>query len=125
MIKNGLNELYLLAKKGADISDKAIAKQTGKITSNFVNKNAYEFSGEKSNKQEFFSEELEKIDSAILNSDFKDLVALVFPTESQLSKIYEKTFFSENKLTATFQRSKIIYSELEKSIENYRKNLSI
>ena len=125
MIKNGLNELYLLAKKGADISDKAIAKQTGKITSNFVNKNAYEFSGEKSSKQEFFSKELEKIDSAILNSDFKDLAALVFPTESQLSKIYEKTFFSENKLTATFQRSKIIYSELEKSIENYRKNLSI
>ncbi len=105
MIKNGLDELYLLAKKGANLSGKAISSQNLK--------------------QKKFSEELEKIDLAILNSQFKDLAALVFPTESQLGKIYEKTVFSPNKLAATFQRSKIIYSELEKSIENYRKNLSI
>ncbi|MDY2843198.1 MAG: 6-hydroxymethylpterin diphosphokinase MptE-like protein [Treponema sp.] len=113
MIKNGLDELYLLAKKGANISDKAIAKQIGySVSKKFGN-------------QKNFSLELEKIDSAILNSQFKDLAALVFPTESQLSKIYEKTAFSPNKLVATFQRSKIIYSELEKSIKNYLKNLSI
>ena len=113
MIKNGLDELYLLAKKGANISDKAIAKQIGySVSKKFGN-------------QKNFSLELEKIDSAILNSQFKDLAALVFPTESQLSKIYEKTAFSPNKLAATFQRSKIIYSELEKSIKNYLKNLSI
>lgn len=131
MIKNGLDELYLLAKKGADISDKAIAKQIGysasNLASNFVDKNAnnLNLASKKFGNQENFSLELEKIDSAILNSQFKDLAALVFPTESQLSKIYEKTLFSQNKLAATFQRSKIIYSELEKSIKNYLKNLSI
>ena len=131
MIKNGLDELYLLAKKGADISDKAIVKQLGYSASNLANNFADEnannlnLASKKFENQENFSLELEKIDSAILNSQFKDLAALVFPTESQLSKIYEKTLFSPNKLAATFQRSKIIYSELEKSIKNYLKNLSI
>lgn len=131
MIKNGLDELYLLAKKGANISDKALAKQLGysasNLASNFADKNAnnLNLASKKFGNQENFSLELEKIDSAILNSQFKDLAALVFPTESQLSKIYEKTLFSPNKLAATFQRSKIIYSELEKSIKNYLKNLSI
>ncbi len=113
MIKNGLNELHILAKKGIDISDKAISKQTGNYAGNYAGN------------QENYSKELEKIDSAILCSEFKDLAALVFPTEDQLSKIYEKTVLSADKLTATFQRSKIIYNELEKSIKNYRKNLSI
>ena len=118
MIKNGLDELYLLAKKGANLSDKAIASTNAdNLASNLVIK--------KPENQKNFSLELEKIDSAILNSQFKDLVALVFPTESQLNKIYEKTIFSPDKLAATFQRSKIIYSELEKSIKNYLKNLSI
>ncbi len=102
-LENGFERMYQTARKGIDIAQKAITDRT-KNPQTFIN-------------------ELNKIDEKILHSDFKDIAALVFPTERQLNKIFEDTVFSQDSFTAIFQRSKIIYMQLMNSIRNYQKKL--
>lgn len=65
--------------------------------------------------------ELDEIDKAILGSQEKNIAALVFPTERQLEKIFLAAKFPQEPLLANAARSKIIYSELSKSIEEFLK----
>ncbi len=67
---------------------------------------------------------LEKIDSLILHSELKEATALVFPTERKLEEIFASCDLSSNPTLAMFQRSKIIYRELQKGISEYSKLLA-
>lgn len=99
---SGLETLYDLARKGISVSENGMK--------NRLNANSY-------------LQNLERIDGEILNSNFKDIASLVFPTENQLDKIFDAFDFSEDKTVATFQHSKIIYKELQNGIKNYQKFL--
>lgn len=101
-IQSGLAELYSLADAAEKISDAAVLSHDAQ-------------------KRSGFSMQLAWIDSKIANSQFKEIASLVFPTESQLSKIFSEKVFSPDELTANFQRSKIIYGLLKKSIREYQK----
>lgn len=103
-IQNGLQELFSLAEEAEAVCINAV--------SNRANKNLSEFSSK-----------LSQIDLKISNSKFKDIASLVFPTEAQLEKIFASGNFSRDGLTASFQRSKIIYSLVKKSVQEYQKNL--
>lgn len=104
MIQDGLEELYSLAKSAESICDEAVLSHDFK-------------------KRSGFSMQLALIDSKITNSEFKDIASLVFPTEPRLNKIFSEKDFSNDELTATFQRSKIIYSLVKQSVREYQKNL--
>lgn len=65
--------------------------------------------------------ELDTIDKEILQSDTKNVAALVFPTQRQLDKIFSAANFPSDPLKANAAKSKIIYSELSKSIEDFLK----
>lgn len=104
MIHQGLNELYSLADEGEALSVKAISLKDAQNKKNFALK-------------------LSQIDAKITASQFKDIASLVFPTESQLEKIFKDTVFSKDELTATFERSKLIYGLVKKSVKAYQKNL--
>lgn len=65
--------------------------------------------------------ELDLIDKDILQSDAKNIAALVFPTERQLQRLFESQSFPEKPLQANAAKSKIIYTELAKSIEDFLK----
>ncbi|MBQ0052263.1 MAG: motility associated factor glycosyltransferase family protein [Treponema sp.] len=101
-LKSGLEELYLTAKKGLQVADEGIGSnlQSSKYLS-----------------------QLEEIDKKILVSSFKDIAALVFPTENQLNQLFENTVFSTNPVIASFQRSKIIYRQLMNSLGEYQEHL--
>ena len=95
----GFDSLYRLAKKGLSIADKGLSDRR--------NYGAY-------------LKQLEAIDAAILQSDCKDIAALVFPTERKLNDLFATASLSADAVTASFQRSKIIYKELQKSIATYQ-----
>ena len=99
----GLDSLYTLAKKGISFADKGIADRRNYGT---------------------YLSELEGIDAAILQSEFKEIAALVFPTERQLNTIFASAALSADTVIASFQRSKIIYKALQKGINDYRAALS-
>lgn len=109
-LKNGFKELYNLAQKGIEICEKVLSL-----------KNVTE------NEQVQAQKELQKIDSKIMNSTFKEVASLVFPTEKKLNEILEKQTFpndkSGEKTKSAFFQSKIIYELLKKSISEYQKYL--
>ncbi len=65
--------------------------------------------------------ELDAIDKEILQSEAKNVAALVFPTQRQLEKIFSRASFPSSPIQANAAKSKIIYTELAKSIEDFLK----
>ena len=65
--------------------------------------------------------ELDQIDKEILQSDAKNVAALVFPSQRQLDRLFEAANFPKNPVQANAAKSGIIYTELKKSIEDFLK----
>ena len=65
--------------------------------------------------------DLDKIDQQILQSDAKNVAALVFPSQRQLEKLFLAANIPQNPVQANAAKSKIIYTELKKSIEEFLK----
>ena len=65
--------------------------------------------------------DLDKIDQQILQSDAKNVAALVFPSQRQLEKLFLAANIPQNPVQANAAKSKIIYTELTKSIEDFLK----
>ncbi|MBQ2530285.1 MAG: hypothetical protein II547_08535, partial [Treponema sp.] len=61
--------------------------------------------------------ELSRIDAQILSSDAKDAAALVFPTERQLKELSKN--LPESPELKALSYSDLIYSELNRAIEEY------
>lgn len=100
-LKNGLEELYNSAKKGLRISEEGLVSP---------------FPAQ-------YLARLEQIDSQILHSQYKEIASLVFPTEGKLSKLYKELPPLADEVKVSFQKSKVIYKELMKGINEYQKNL--
>ena len=97
-LNSGLAELYSSAKKGIKIAENGILSPS----------------------PEKFLPELEKIDSKILHSEYKEIASLVFPNEKKLASLFENIASVTNPVKSSFQKSKIIYQELIKSISQYQ-----
>ena len=67
-------------------------------------------------------EKLKGYDSMLLSSEINEVISLVFPTENQLEEKY-KNIKEESPVRINLIKSKIIYTELEKSIDLYLKYL--
>lgn len=99
-LKGGLNKIDSLSKKGIALcndilcGDSRAAKRIG---------------------------ELDAIDQEIMGSDAKNIAALVFPTQRQLERLFAAQNFPQNPVQANAAKSKIIYTELAKSIEDFLK----
>lgn len=65
--------------------------------------------------------ELDQIDKEILQSDAKNVAALFFPSQRQLERLFEAANFPQNPVQANAAKSRIIYTELAKSIEDFLK----
>ncbi len=100
-LKSGLEELYATAKKGFRLADDGI----------------------KSAVPQKILPELEKIDSKILHSEYKEIASLVFPTEKRLTELYQNLPPMNNEIKSSLQKSRTIYKELMNSIAQYQKYL--
>ena len=100
-LKSGLEELYATAKKGFRLADDGI----------------------KSAVPQKVLPELEKIDSKILRSEYKEIASLVFPTEKRLAELYQNLPPMNNEIKSSLQKSRTIYKELMNSIAQYQKYL--
>ena len=100
-LKNGLLELYTTAKKGLRLAEDGIKSQ---------------------NPQKFLTE-LEKIDSKILKSEYKEIVSLVFPTEKRLNALIKNLPPINNEIKSSLQKSRLIYNEIMEGITLYQKYL--
>ncbi len=100
-LKSGLEELYATAKKGFRLADDGI----------------------KSAVPQKALPELEKIDSKILHSEYKEIASLVFPTEKRLAELYQNLPPMNNEIKSSLQKSRTIYKELMNSIAQYQKYL--
>ena len=100
-LKDGLEELYATAKKGISLAEQGLISKNPK---DFLNN-------------------LAKIDSKILHSEYKEIASLVFPSEKKLAAIFENLTPMGDEIKFSFQKSKIIYKELMKGIQLYRKYL--
>lgn len=108
----GFDSLYNTAKKGESTARKALeALHSAQAANRGHNATAAEYAAE-----------LDKIDSEITHSEFKDAVSLVFPAEKQLNKLFAEAGVSDNE-ESVFIRSRIIYSQLQKAISQYRNAL--
>ena len=67
--------------------------------------------------------QLEQIDLRLRNYQFTQIVSLVFPTESQLDRVFSSCSLSQEPQKQVFARSKAVYQELAKSITQYQKYL--
>ena len=65
--------------------------------------------------------ELDQIDNEILQSDAKNVAALIFPSQRQLDRLFFSAKLPQNPVQANAAKSKIIYAELTKSIEDFLK----
>ena len=95
----GLSQLYDTAKKGLRLADDGI----------------------KSNNPQKYLAMLAEIDKNILNSKYKEIASLVFPTERRLSNLIENLPPLNNEVKSSLQKSKLIYKELMTSISKYKK----
>ena len=100
-LKSGLEELYATAKKGFRLADDGI----------------------KSAVPQKVLPELEKIDSKILHSEYKEIASLVFPTEKHLAELYQNLPSMNNEIKSSLQKSRTIYKELMNSVAQYQKYL--
>lgn len=104
-LSEGFETLYQSAKKAVRICDKALENKNDKSAASSA------------------IQALEKIDSEILHSELKEATALVFPTERKLEELFASVTLSDDAMCAMFQRSKIIYREIQKGITEYSKLL--
>ena len=65
--------------------------------------------------------ELDAIDKEIMQSEAKNVAALVFPTSRQLEEIFARSKFPQEPLLNAAAKSRAIYTELLKSIEDFLK----
>lgn len=65
--------------------------------------------------------ELDAIDEEILGSGAKNVAALVFPSQRQLEQLFASAKIPQDPLFANAAKSKLIYNELLKSIEEFLK----
>ena len=100
-LKSGLEELYATARKGFRLADDGI----------------------KSAVPQKVLPELEKIDSKILHSEYKEIASLVFPTEKRLAELYQNLPPMNNEIKSSLQKSRTIYKELMNSVAQYQKYL--
>ncbi|WP_298533592.1 6-hydroxymethylpterin diphosphokinase MptE-like protein [uncultured Treponema sp.] len=100
-LKSGLEELYATARKGLRLADDGIKS---------------------SNPQKAIAE-LEKIDSQILHSEYKEIASLVFPAEKRLTELFKNLPPLRDEVKNSLQKSKVIYKELMSSITQYQKYL--
>jgi len=100
-LKSGLEGLYATARKGFRLADDGI----------------------KSAVPQKALPELEKIDSKILHSEYKEIASLVFPTEKRLAELYQNLPPMNNEIKSSLQKSRTIYKELMNSIAQYQKYL--
>ena len=100
-LKTGLDALYGTAKKGVSIAESG-------LLSPFPQKSL---------------SELEHIDASIKNSEFKEIVSLMFPTEKKMAALLETLPPMPSEVKSSLQKSKIIYKELMKSIAEYQKKI--
>lgn len=103
---SGMESLYQLARKGISICEEALDGSCR------AKKGIH-----------YYMQALESIDAQILQSEQKDIASLVFPTERQLEQLYAKETFLSDTTLASFQRSKLIYRELQKSLSAYMQQL--
>lgn len=92
--------LYQHTKKGISLCEQAIADRKNRAT--------------------YFRSELEKIDSAIRASECKPMLDLIFPLSHRLNEIIAASAISSDSVRADFERSKLIYRELQKAVNIYR-----
>lgn len=107
-----LESLYAVSEKGLSLCKKIMS--------------GTESRAEQTAKRSF--SELSEIDSKILSSKAKDVASLVFPTERRLEQILREELSALNgepksEILLSIVRSKVIYSELLKSIAQYLKHL--
>ncbi|MBQ7538566.1 MAG: motility associated factor glycosyltransferase family protein [Treponema sp.] len=100
-LKSGLAELYATARKGLRLAEEGIKS---------------------SNPQKAIAE-LEKIDSQILHSEYKEIASLVFPAEKRLTELFKNLPPLRDEVKNSLQKSKVIYKELMSSITQYQKYL--
>ena len=100
-LKSGLEELYATARKGLRLADDGI----------------------KSSNPHKAIAELEKIDSQILHSEYKEIASLVFPAEKRLTELFKNLPPLRDEVKNSLQKSKVIYKELMSSITQYQKYL--
>ena len=101
-LKSGLEELYSTAKKGFRLAD----------------------DGMKSTFPAKVLPELEKIDSKILHSEYKEIASLVFPTEKRLSELFQNLPPLADEIKSSLQKSRLIYKELMQSVTQYQNLLN-
>lgn len=106
LLRQGLSELYELARKGFYTADRILREAPADKA-----------------KTHKATRALEEIDSAISCSQFKQVASLVFPAESSLEKIFSQMSMPADKTAAMFMRSKAIYRNLMDSIAKYKKYL--
>ncbi|MCR5606097.1 MAG: DUF115 domain-containing protein [Treponema sp.] len=101
--KRQLENLAATAKKGISIAENALKKPLADYNSVFS--------------------KLSAIDMEIAKSEMKQVAALIFPTEKQLTEILNKTAMPVQIEKQNITRSKVVYQELLKAIKKYQKNL--
>ncbi|MCR4821890.1 MAG: DUF115 domain-containing protein [Treponema sp.] len=97
-LNSGLEELYQTAKKAFRSAEEGIKSQ---------------------NPQKYLAL-MEEADRFILGSKYKEIASLVFPTESQLSRLMEELPPMNNEIKSSLQKSRLIYKELMNSISRYK-----
>lgn len=105
-LKNGLENLYSLARKAFFTCEKTISDKN--------------LSTEKIQKA---LKSLEQTDFELRNSQFTQIASLVFPTEAKLNELFSSQVLPKDKTSAVFSRSKIVYEELMKSVRQYQQFL--
>lgn len=99
-LKQSLEQLYEIAKKGVYLCEKALSDTNCNYNQVFA--------------------KLTEIDKNILTSQGKDVAALVFPTEKQLEELIKTQKPQTDSYKATILRSKLIYKELCKAVKEYQ-----
>ena len=65
-------------------------------------------------------EKIQSVNATLHSPELSPVTALVSPCEAEMRTVFDSYDISENPLTATFQRAKIIYEAMQKNISDYR-----
>lgn len=113
-LNSGFEQLNFICDEGILFCKKAVE----------ISKNMEEMNSKKnSDELKRISSKLREIDFQILNSKFKEIASLVFPTENQLEKKFSLLNISDKEIISSFVKSKFIYEEINNSIKLYKKYL--
>lgn len=66
---------------------------------------------------EYVSKKLSEVDEEISSSRFKEIAALVFPSESKMEKIYEREIKVTDAKSQSLEKTVILYREIIKALE--------